>query len=169
MMELLIVRHADAGDRDAFADTGRPDSERPLSPKGHTQMRGVASGLLTLVPACDAVVSSPYTRPRETAEYLREAYRVRDVALTETLEPEADPAAFERWERAQPRRDVLVAVGHEPHVSTLAGWLVTGKRKTQLEFKKGAVCLIEFDGRVKRSAGTLRWLKTPKELAALAD
>ena len=31
MMRLLVIRHGDAGDREEFAFTGRPDSERPLT------------------------------------------------------------------------------------------------------------------------------------------
>ena len=37
-MKLVIVRHADAGDKEEFAKTGEPDELRPLSDKGRKQM-----------------------------------------------------------------------------------------------------------------------------------
>ena len=37
-MQLLVVRHAPAGDKIEFAQTGRPDAERaPLGPEGISQ------------------------------------------------------------------------------------------------------------------------------------
>lgn len=166
-MQLLIVRHADAGDSEEFAKTGRPDSERPLSSKGKDQIRRVAAGLLTLVPSCDAIISSPYARAAETAEILRHAYGMAGVALTETLEPESPPNAFERWLRTQPPRDVLVIVGHEPHLGALASWFATGSRTGDIEFKKAGACLLAFSGAPVKGGGALRWMKGPKELAAL--
>ena len=38
-MKLLIIRHADAGDPDAWERAGKPDLERPLSEKGRKQFK----------------------------------------------------------------------------------------------------------------------------------
>jgi phosphohistidine phosphatase len=165
-MKLVLVRHADAGDRDEWAKTGQADSLRPLSDKGRKQMKGVADGLRTLVPKCDVVVTSPYTRAVQTAEFLRDAYE-RQLVETKTLEPEAAPSAFESWLRNHFEEDVVVVVGHEPHLGTLTTWLMTGASESHVEFKKGGACLLEFSGTVKKGAGALRWLIGSKELGAL--
>jgi pimeloyl-ACP methyl ester carboxylesterase len=52
-MQLLVIRHAIAEDRDAFAASGRDDSERPLTESGRDKMRRVARGLRELVPRID--------------------------------------------------------------------------------------------------------------------
>jgi phosphohistidine phosphatase len=165
-MKLLIVRHADAGDRDEFAKTGRPDHERPLSPKGHEQMRKAMPGLRQLVPTIELIATSPYARAVGTAEIVRREYDVK-VVTTEVLEPESAPEDFEHWFREQPKADVLAVVGHEPHLGLLVSWLCSGKRESHIDFKKGGAALIAFDRRPKAGAGVLRWLMGPKELAAL--
>ena len=166
-MKLVLVRHADAGDREEWAKTGKPDEQRPLSDKGRTQMTSAADGLRTLVPKCDVVVTSPFTRAVQTAEYLRDAYE-RQLVETKTLEPDAAPSAFESWLRNHFDQDVVIVVGHEPHLGALTTWLMTGASESHVEFKKGGACLLDFDGPVKKGAGMLRWLMGSKELAALA-
>ena len=170
-MRLLIVRHADAGDAEEFAKTGQADYLRPLSKKGHKQMNAGARGLLELVPSCDLIVSSPFTRAAETAEHLRVAYERDAVETTSALEPTADPAHFELWMREHAKADgnvdVAIAVGHEPHLSELTTWLVSGRDGSSVELKKGGACLLVFDGPVRKASAVLRWLMGPKELAAV--
>lgn len=165
-MQLLIVRHADAGDREEFARTGRPDSERPLSPKGRTQMERVAPALLRLVPDVGVIITSPYTRARQTAEILRKAWGAGPLQETDTLQPEMRAAAFGKY-LAQREEDVAVCVGHEPHLSALAAWLTTGSADSYIDFRKAGACLIDFDDAPVKGTGSLRWLFGPKELKAL--
>src|SRR5256885_7089927 len=102
-MQLLVVRHADAGDQREFAQqTGKPDDQRPLSTKGHQQMTAVAEALLALVPECTRVVSSPYVRAVQTADYVRSAYDIEKEITTEMLEPDATPEQCADWLRAHP-------------------------------------------------------------------
>jgi len=167
-MRLLIVRHADAGDWEAFAKTGKSDDQRPLSKKGVDQMKSAVVGLRQLVPAADLIVTSPYVRAMETAEIVRAAYGA-DVpqAITDTLEPGRPPVAFETWLRELEAHEVVVAVGHEPHLGILATWLLTGTDDSRVDFKKGGACLIVFEKRLKRGSGVLRWLMGPAELKAI--
>jgi len=167
-MKLLIVRHADAGDREEFAKTGEPDHLRPLSQKGREQIRSAVMGLQKLVPSADLIVTSPYTRAAQTSEIVRAAYGKIAQEESSTLEPEVAPADFEAWLKTQPDHEVVIAVGHEPHLGALATWLMTGSDDSRVELKKGGAGLLVFDKRPKMGAGTLRWLMGPKELSALA-
>lgn len=166
-MQLLIVRHADAGDAEEFAKTGRPDSERPLSDKGRRQMEGAVEGLVQLVPRCDTIVTSPYTRAAQTADLVAREYDVR-VQQSSALEPDRSPEVFARWCKENARdADVIIAVGHEPHLSTLATWLMTGDDESHIELKKGGACLLELDDDIEKSSATLCWLMGPKQLREL--
>lgn len=165
-MQLLIVRHADAGNREDFARTGRPDSERPLSPKGRTQMESVAPALVRLVPEVGVIVTSPYTRAHQTAEILRKAWSAGPLQETGTLEPETRAAAFGKYLAARDE-DVVVCVGHEPHLSGLAAWLTTGSADSYMDLRKAGACLIDFDDAPGKGTGSLRWLFGPRELKAL--
>jgi phosphohistidine phosphatase len=165
-MRLLIVRHADAGDSEEWERSGKPDSERPLSEKGRKQFKRAATRIAELVPAVQLVVSSPYTRALQTAELLLEAWpEPPKRATAESLVPDVKPDAFVRWLSAQPPTDVVAAVGHEPHLSTMATWLIAGVDGSRLTLKKAGACLISFDGRVEKGAGVLEWLMGPKQLA----
>ena len=167
-MKLLLVRHADAGDAEEFAKTGKSDDLRPLSEKGREQMAKGVPGLKTLVPNADLIVSSPYVRAVQTADLVAAEYDRTPREQSDTLEPERSPAEFEDWLKAQGGDyDVVIAVGHEPHLSTLATWLMVGSEDSAIDMKKGGAALLLFDKRPKKAAGTLRWLMGPRELSAL--
>jgi phosphohistidine phosphatase len=164
-MKLVIVRHADAGDREEFAKTGKSDELRPLSEKGRSQMEDAAKGLRALVPKVDLIATSPYTRAVQTARLIQPVYKA-EVEETSTLEPETEPDDFVHWLRERGSGDVVMAVGHEPHLGALVTWLMTGVGQSHVEFKKGGACLLEFDGQPNKGAGILRWLMGPKHLSA---
>lgn len=166
-MKLVLVRHADAGDAEEFARTGNPDSFRPLSAKGREQMSSGVRGLKSLVPSADLMVSSPYVRAVQTADIVATEYEGTPRELSDTLEPEKAPEEFVDWLKSRGNYDVVIAVGHEPHLSTLATWLMTGRDDSGIEMKKGGAALLLFDKRPRKAAGALRWLLGPKELGAL--
>jgi broad specificity phosphatase PhoE len=65
---IILVRHADAGGRQAFDG---PDAGRPLSKKGWKQARRIAASLGDV--RFDRLLSGPATRCRQTLEPLAEA------------------------------------------------------------------------------------------------
>src|SRR3712207_436500 len=144
-MQLLVIRHAIAEDRDEFAASGRDDSERPLTEEGRERMRRGAEALRRLVPKIDLLASSPYTRARETAELVAAAYdRRRDeIKLVELLTPESPLERFQSWVQRQSRATVVAIVGHEPQFGILVTWLMSGLREPRVELKKGGACLLE--------------------------
>src|SRR6266513_1546458 len=73
-MRLLVVRHAIAEDREAFARSHKDDAARPLTPDGRRKMARAAAGLKQLVPELDLLAASPYKRALETAEIIAHAY-----------------------------------------------------------------------------------------------
>src|SRR5437867_6428791 len=158
-MKLVIVRHADAGDAEEFAKTGQPDAFRPLTDKGLEQTRSIADGLRKLVPSCDLIATSPYTRAMQTAEIIIAAYGDRGALpeATSALEPAAAPADFEEWIRDHDA-DVVMIVGHEPHLSTLATYLMAGVSGSRIDLKKAGACLLAFDREAQKGKGVLQWL-----------
>ena len=167
-MQLVLVRHADAGDKEEWAESGKPDDERPLSPKGKRQMKAAVAGLVTLVEGCDLLVTSPLVRAEQTARIVATAYEGVEAEETDTLKPDTHPEAFEAWLRRRQGGDVVIAVGHEPHLGELATWMMTGQIQSRIQFKKGGAALLEVGKDFKHGEATLRWLMGPKDLAALA-
>jgi phosphohistidine phosphatase len=153
-LELHLLRHADAGDPEAW--TGA-DADRPLSPKGEAQAERLATFLHGVRFAADAVISSPKVRARRTAEIVADGFGGA-VRIDPRLAGPLDPAAVDAIlaDAGSPTRPVLV--GHDPDFSELLVSL-TGAR--DLTMKKGAFVRIDVRGRVAAGHGTLRWLIPP--------
>jgi phosphohistidine phosphatase len=167
-MQLVVIRHAIAQEREEFAPTGRDDSLRPLTDKGTAKMRKAAAGLRELVPSIDVLAASPFTRAQQTAEIVAAEYAGLRVATTSSLEPESALEDFVVWLRAQ-RGETVAVVGHEPHLGTLITWLMTGIEESRVPLKKGAACQLEFSGKPARGTARLQWALTASQLGRLAD
>ena len=172
-MNLLVIRHAIAEDKEKFAATGRNDDQRPLTDAGRAKMRRGAQGLRTVVGKVAVLASSPLLRARETAEIVGPALGVSRVEIVEALRPDREYDELIAWldERAEPNDDAytVAVVGHEPHLSGLVTWLMTGRDDSRVELKKGGVCLLHFDGEAKKGTAILRWLVTPSQLRGLGE
>lgn len=165
-MNLLLIRHAIAMEREDFAPTGLPDSERPLTDEGRSRMVECAAGLARQVESLALLASSPYVRARQTADVVAAAYPGVTRAETPVLTPDETPLNFARWLAAftdRPEAGAVAAVGHEPHLGELASWLI-GSDGDGIAFKKGGASLIEIDGVPRAGSGVLRWLLTPGQL-----
>ncbi len=168
-MELLVIRHADAGDAAAFARGGRPDDERPLSPEGRKKMHQAARGLREIAPDIAVLAASPLVRARQTADIVAEEYGGLGIETVPALRPMQAPAALVEWLARREPDGLVAVVGHEPHLSTTVGWLLAGEARGLLDLKKGAACLLSTDGRWGPGAAILRWSLTPGQLRALGD
>jgi phosphohistidine phosphatase len=166
-VNLLVVRHAIAEDRDEAARAGRTDEQRTLTRQGRERMRLGARGLARLVPKLDAIASSPLPRAWQTAEVLSCAFH--DLAITElsALAPGGRPSAVADWVAGNAADGTVALVGHEPDLGGLVSWLLAGGGAF-VPLRKGGACLLEAS-----SAGSgmakLHWCLTPKQLRLLGE
>jgi len=172
-MNLLVIRHAIAEDKEVFASTGRDDDLRPLTEAGRSKMRRAAAGLRVLIPRLTVLASSPLVRARETAEIVAPAFRVSRAEMVEALRPDRPFDAFLDWLRRQPNDEdegAIAVVGHEPHLGGLVTWLMTGTTESRLELKKGAACLLRFEEYPPEAgAAVLRWALAPSHLRQIGE
>ena len=167
-MELLVIRHAIAEDRDAWAQTGEPDEKRPLTDEGQKRMRRAARGLQRIVKQIDVLATSPLTRAVQTAEIVGRVYGDVAAVVTEELIPEREPSSLLEWLKRLDDVDTVAVVGHEPHLSGLVCWLLTRREESFLELKKGGAVLLEFAQDRAAGKAKLLWALTPKQLRRLA-
>ena len=167
-MDLYIVRHAIAVER------GNPafpwDDDRPLTPEGVHKFRLAARGLARLDMRLDRILASPLIRAQQTAEILRDAISPElDIDNTPHLKPGAEFADSLGAVTSFGAKAVAV-VGHEPHLSGFASYLLAGPGGTlALSFRKGAAAFIRFPEEVAPGLGMLEWLIQPGALRRLAD
>jgi phosphohistidine phosphatase len=160
-MLLLLVRHADAGDRDP--DRWPDDRDRPLTDKGRKTQRRVSRALGELKLAPTHVLTSPWTRAAQTA----------DVLVTELGTPHppiecaalAAPPELSRIadDIGEPGNDAIVAlVGHSPWIEELAALLLTGGTTgMRMDYPKSGVMGIELE-QPGPGVGELRFFLRPK-------
>ena len=166
-MQLILIRHAIAEDRELFAETGLSDAERRLTTRGRRRMARNARGLRAIVPSLDLVATSPLRRARETAEIVAEAYGDIPVVEAAMLAPGGSRDACKRWLERHKTEGALAVVGHEPHLRETVSWLITGDSTPILMFKKGGACCVELPDHITGGAGRLQWLLTPRALRRL--
>jgi phosphohistidine phosphatase len=166
-MEVLLVRHAIAAERDP--SRWPDDRDRPLTEQGEERFRRAAKGLARIAPEVDRVFSSPFVRAWRTAELLREQIGWPEPEPWSQLEPDRPPsqAGLSLAPLAEVPRVALV--GHEPNLSDVASYLLVGDgpRGADIEMKKGGVACLATDGVPGARRAWLRWLATPRMLRSM--
>lgn len=153
-MELIIIRHGLAEVREEFAKKGLEDQFRPLTLKGRKKMQKVCMRLRDHIKNLDLIVSSPYTRARQTAEIVSQIYFETKIVEAPELVPQSPSPAFLKWLRTQGRNYKRIAiVGHEPHLSTFTSYLLTGKTENFIDLKKGGIIALKVGSFADIQAG----------------
>jgi phosphohistidine phosphatase len=163
-LELYLIRHGIAAERgEQYPD----DSKRPLTSRGIARLKKEAKALESQGIAFDLVITSPLVRARQTADAIAESFRTKPpVTTSDSLAPAGTPAAVIQEITKHARKARIALVGHEPNMGELAARLIGAR--TPLEFKKGAVCRIDFEVLPPKGVGQLRWFITPRMLRALS-
>jgi len=164
-MELLIVRHAIAFERDR--QRWRDDGARPLSPAGIRQSRKAAAGLKEFSKAPDRLLTSPLVRARQTAQILTDVAGWPQAEEAPELSPGGAALAVLTL-LGQKRGNVVAVVGHEPGLGALLAVCVLGEDGAMaVEMKKNAVACVSFEGSPRAGRAVLKWLATPRMLRGL--
>jgi len=149
-IELYLLRHADAGDPEAW--TG-DDAKRPLTGKGRKQAKRMGRWLADLGRKADAVVTSPMARALQTATIVAACFG-KDPTLDPRLAMPLDEAVLAAILKDARGARRLMLVGHDPDFSSMASAL----SGAPIALKKAALARIDLDGDEGRVAGSLRWL-----------
>jgi phosphohistidine phosphatase len=160
-MDLLVIRH---GQAEPHGDASS-DAARRLTDEGRKKMRRGARGLCKLAPELDTLISSPLVRAVETAQIVAEAYGGLDFEQTPVLEPDGEPKEVADF--LSSRSGTVAIVGHEPLLTLLVTWFLSGLRTSMLEMKTGGACLLRFPDEIGAGRGRLIFLATPWQLRKL--
>jgi phosphohistidine phosphatase len=159
IMDIYIVRHAIAED---IAPGGGGDAARALTTEGKQKMKEAARGFARMELNVERIFASPLVRARQTADILAAALK-KNVEEMKELAPAYSPAQVCEKLIALKKAGSVMLVGHEPNCSELASYLLEGSTGVAIEFKKGAICLIELES-PRPASGMLRWLLPPSAL-----
>jgi len=167
-MELYLLRHAIAVER------GTPGFEadhlRPLTDAGRAKMERVAAGMAALELQFDVILTSPYVRAHETAEIAAAALKqAKQLRHEPALQADRSPQEFvSRLAGKLAVHERVLAVGHEPFLSSLATLLLGLPGGAALVMKKGSLCKLTIARLKPQPAAQLEWLLTPRQLRLFA-
>ena len=163
-LELYLIRHGVAAERgEDFPD----DSKRPLTNAGISRLRKEAKALDALGLAFDHIITSPLVRTKQTADIFAEALKSKpSVSQSDALAPAGTSTAVVQELAKHMRKGRIALVGHEPNIGELAARLIGARMP--FEFKKGAICRIDFEVFPPKGMGQLRWFVTPRMLREIA-
>ena len=165
-MNLFLLRHGLAVER-GTAGYER-DADRPLTSKGERRLERIADAMAAMELTFDLILSSPYTRARQTAEIVAGSLGLKkQLEFSETLEPGGDPKALLAELNKHEAKNVLL-VGHEPYLSALISALTSGNTGVAIDFKKGGLCKLEVESPRHGRCATLAWLLTPRQMGLMA-
>lgn len=168
-MRLLFIRHAIAEERDEWAKSGQPDSDRPLTDRGRARMRRSARGLARLLPRPDLIATSPYVRAAETAAIVSKGFGGPEPVELTALVPGVEFADLVTWLRAQKATGIVALVGHEPHLSGALCYFLTGRREGFFDFKKGGAALVQLADPPTPGVARLLWTMEPGQLRRIDE
>lgn len=161
-MRIILLRHGVAEDFELGA--AKNDAERALTAQGKNQVARVASALRRYAGDADLVATSPYLRAAQTAEILRSVYAEPDRPPLQRVDALGSGTSVEimtEWLAANDPDCTLVAVGHEPDVSLLTGYLTTADASRYASFVPAAAALVECRSTPARGNASLRWFLAP--------
>jgi phosphohistidine phosphatase len=164
-LELIVIRHAIAEEREDFAKKNLEDSLRPLTMKGRKRMQKIAMMVRDQIDELDVIVSSPFTRARQTAEIVSQIHFEVPVLEAPELVPQSPPASFVKWLRVQGKKYQRIAiVGHEPHLSSLCSYLLSGKTESFIDLRKGGVLSLQLESfaQAEPACAQLLWSVPPR-------
>jgi phosphohistidine phosphatase len=162
-MDLFIIRHAWAADRDDLAYPD--DSLRPLTEEGRNRFVQVVEALVPRGLKPQLILTSPMLRCAQTAEILAEKLgkKTKLVQANELLPGGDFKHLLAATEEQAAGLDQVAWVGHAPDVGHLAAALL-GLDNGWLDLKKGAIAALGFPQAPELGRGELRWLVTAKIL-----
>ena len=164
-MWIYLLRHGRA--EEGF---GMVDEQRALTPEGWEKLRAAAPVWQRLMEPLELALVSPLRRAQETASVLLEAMTGEtEVRTAAVLAPHGDPndALAMVLDAVRAGTGAAAIVGHEPHLGSLLGLLLTGSPRHAIPLKKGMLVAVELPNTAS-AIGELRWSLTQRAAAALA-
>lgn len=175
MEEILFLRHGLAYDRDLWVpeDGNTDDERRPLTEAGISGLTQSAAQMQALALGCEAIITSPLVRARQTAQIMHATFAAGMSAgmsagpliEDETLKPGFDFGLLKKLVKRYDRYACVMLVGHEPDFSDTIGDLIGGGH---VIMKKGGLARVALRHKAKDLRGDLLWLVTPELLQVMS-
>jgi phosphohistidine phosphatase len=164
-MNIYLLRHGIA------AEKGKDypeDSLRSLISAGSKETLAVAKGMKRLGIRPDLILSSPFTRARETAAIVAKVLgSPKKLEYSNHLTPDGSFSGLVRDLQSRDGIDDILLVGHEPFLGCLIGYWTLGRKEAFVSLKKSGLCRLEAEHLRNGRCAILKWLMTPGQLQGI--
>jgi len=167
---ILLLRHA----KSAWGDTGLPDHDRPLNPRGERAAEAMADHLLAKTRVPDLILCSTATRARQTLAPLIERITAPapPIALENGLYLASAETLMARLQDLPETVSTVLVIGHNDGMWQLAERLAGRGKATLLaalheKFPTGALATLKVDeswSALAAGAATLAAFARPRDL-----
>jgi len=164
-MDIILIRHAEAGDRDAALYPN--DDLRPITPEGRKKQTTIARAMKKMGVAFDHLFTSPLDRAVQTAEIVAEVYGAGAPVTSDALGHGCTTQAVLKLLARVPSDGSVALVGHEPDLSRLAAAFISKSGDAAITLKKSGVIGIGFEGAPEAGTGALLYHLKPGLLRKL--
>jgi len=155
---IFLIQHGEAVDK-------KENPLRPLTERGKETISRMGNFLFLRDFKVDVIWHSPKLRARETAEILYSCLKL-DKPLVEykELEPEEPVRKTAKLLQNAEEKNIML-VGHLPHLSHLAGLLLTGdERQEVISFEKGSILCLNYQD---IGVCVIRWFMIPSIISGV--
>ena len=164
-MDCVFIRHGIALEP---AEWNGLEKLRPLTEKGRKRVKQAAEGLASIDLAPTHILSSPFTRAKQTASIIRAVLGpTLNIECVEELAVGSTPERLLTKLRAHPSDSVVMCVGHEPLLGSTVSLLLCGHPGEGFPMKKSAAARIHLPRHVGPGLGQLCWWIEPGQLRML--
>lgn len=167
-MRVILLRHGRAGEPDP--DKYPDDRDRPLTDGGVKRLKKIAGGLAkTHKPSY--VLASGTKRTYATAKVMQEHAGWPEPEKSKLLRDGGEPQKVidklnDLKERNEDPDFTVALVGHEPQLSALGSYMLTGNAlNSGTSLKKGGAAMFEYHPQPGKSV--MRWMLPGKAIAKL--
>jgi phosphohistidine phosphatase len=159
-MKIYLVRHGEAV---AAGGVANRDAERKLTARGEAAAKMMGQVLAHIDPDVRAILTSPLARAVQTGKILRHELYDRPVLhVSENLSPGFRPKSLLDEILLMGSGSSVVAVGHQPDLSQLIGYLIADSQHVAVAMTTLAIAGVELDGSATHARAQLSWLLTPE-------
>lgn len=152
-MNLYLIRHGNA----EKAGLNKSDFERELTEEGRQKLERAVKYWKNLIPEFDFIITSPLIRAKQTAEIIFKSFNSKhEIIIENTLKNGSETADILNIVNSL-NGDNIALVGHQPDFSYHLSNLISSG-SASLDFKKGAIAEVSFDGKAKLNRGMLEFL-----------
>ena len=132
-MDLILWRHAEAGDANGALASSGLDMARELTPRGEKQARRMATWLDRVLPETARIYASPALRCQQTAQALPRKFKTSAL-----LAPLAAPEQVLELTQWPDGKFAVVLIGHQPTLGQVAAKLL-GMPEQECAIRKASV------------------------------